>query len=86
LPICNELRSSAEAFCGGFLRRAWSPQPKRRKTPLPFTYDYFGKVATFDDQQAIVVQALAGGFREQFREALMTGVALEEAETKYCIS
>ena len=49
---------------------------------MPFTYDYFGKVATFDDQQAIVVRALAGGFREQFREALMTGVALEEAEMK----
>lgn len=49
---------------------------------MPYGYDYFGKKAWFDDQQAIVVQALDEGYRDLFRQNVRLDIEKEELEAK----
>ena len=45
-------------------------------------YDHFGKKASFDDQQAIVVEALVSDFINLFRENVHVKIENEELEAK----
>lgn len=47
-----------------------------------YSYDHFGKKASFDDQQAIVVEALVNDFVNLFRENVHVKIENEELEAR----
>ena len=49
---------------------------------MPYSYDHFGKKASFDDQQAIVVEAVVNDFISQFRKNVHLEIEKEELEEK----
>lgn len=46
------------------------------------TYNHFGNIATFDEEQAVVVRAVAEDFVKTFGENVLLQVANEELEEK----
>lgn len=49
---------------------------------MPATYNHFGKVATFDDIQVPVVEAMLNDYLALFRQNVHLDIAKEELEEK----
>ena len=49
---------------------------------MPLTYDHFGKVATFDDNQAAVVNAIVNDYLTLFSENVRLDIDKEELQEK----